>query len=86
MKNRKITVNPGKARSAPIKTSILELLQTLNGLTKDDTLVMAALKSIFASYRVRFGRKLAPVRLVAGKASMASHRRVSFGKRSSAWA
>jgi len=86
MKSPKTKANARKRTPAPIKTTFLELLQALNGLTKDDALVIAALKNIFATYRVRFGRKLAPVRLVAGKASLASLRRVNLNKRSSVWA
>lgn len=83
MKNRRITADSRKGAPASIKTS---LLQALPGLTKDAAFGIPALKSIFATYRVRFGRKLAPVRLVPGKASMASLRCTNVGKRSSAWA
>jgi hypothetical protein len=42
----------------------MDLLQELSNLTKDDTLVLAALKNIFDCYNVRLVRSLAPVRLV----------------------
>jgi hypothetical protein len=69
-----------KRRIGPIKTSFLELLGELTLLTKDDALVMAALKNIFASHKVRFGRALAPVRLTAAPTPL------KLRKRRSAWA
>ena len=42
----------------------MDLLEELTNLTKDDTLVLAALKKIFNCYNVRSVRSLAPVRLV----------------------
>jgi len=42
----------------------MDLLQELTNLTKDDALVLAALKNIFDCYNVRLARSLAPVRLV----------------------
>ena len=42
----------------------MDLLEELTNLTKDDTLVLAALKNIFDCYNVRLVRSLAPVRLV----------------------
>jgi hypothetical protein len=42
----------------------MDLLQELTNLSKDDTLVLAALKNIFNCYNVRSVRSLAPVRLV----------------------
>jgi hypothetical protein len=43
----------------------MDLLEELTALTKDDTLVMAAVKNIFATRNVRLARTLAPVRLVS---------------------
>ena len=43
----------------------MDLLQELINLTKDDTLVLAALKNIFDCYNIRLVRSLAPVRLAA---------------------
>jgi len=47
-----------------IRTTFMDLLQELTNLTKDDALVLAALKNIFDCYNVRLARSLAPVRLV----------------------
>lgn len=52
-----------RENSSPIRTSLLELLQALNGLTKNDALVIAAVKSIFGSHRVRLTYAPIPVRL-----------------------
>ncbi len=78
-----VTSIQGKA--APIKTTVMELIETLSSLTKDDTLVVTTMKNIFASYQVRLTRTLAPVRLVYGDNSAKAARR-PVGKRSSAWA
>ena len=64
-----------KTRINPIKTSFLELLGELTLLTKDDALVMAVLKNILASHKVRFGHALAPVRLTANPAPIRLRRR-----------
>ena len=52
-------------KTNPIRTTFMDLLQELTNLTKDDALVLAALKNIFDCYNVRLVRSLAPVRLVA---------------------
>lgn len=54
----------GKTHKTPIRTSFWELIDELSSMTKDDNLVVAAVKSIFHNYGVRYGRSLAPVRLV----------------------
>lgn len=54
-------VNPRQAGA--IKTTFMELLETLTQLTQDDAVVIAAVKNIFQSHRVRLERSLAPVRL-----------------------
>ena len=56
-----------KTKATTIKTNLLEILQALTSQTADDALVVESLENIFSSYRVRFGRKLAPVRLASGK-------------------
>ena len=56
-----------KTKATTIKTNLMEILQALTSQTKDDALVMESLTNIFSSYRVRFGQKLAPVRLASGK-------------------
>lgn len=53
-----------RPRTTSIKTTVLDLLEELTALTKDDALVMAAIKNIFATYDVRLARSLVPVRLV----------------------
>ena len=80
MKNRstKATV---QRKSTPIKTTVMELIETLSNLTNDDALVVATMKTIFASYQVRLARTLAPVRLVNSEFSVKTAR-----KRNTAWA
>jgi hypothetical protein len=82
MKNRSNHRQPSK----PIKTTFMELLEELSSITKDDALVMAAIKDIFISYKVRFARTLAPVRLVNGEQTVRALRHANLGRRSSAWA
>ena len=71
---------------APIKTTFMELVQALTRATQDDDLVLAMIKNIFASYRVRLGKSLAPVRLVNSNDSGRTIRRSGLGKKSAAWA
>lgn len=56
-----------KTKATTIKTNLLEILQALTSQTTDDASVIESLDNIFTSYRVRFGAKLAPVRLACGK-------------------
>ena len=84
MKNRNPTTQ-SRRKTVSIKTSVMELLEELTRLTKDDALVMATMKSIFASYQVRLINSLAPVRLVNGDRS-AKAMRLHRGRKSSAWA
>ncbi|HEV8721814.1 MAG TPA: hypothetical protein VGW77_14380 [Candidatus Binatia bacterium] len=53
-----------RPKTTSIRTTFMDLLQELTNLTKDDTLVLAALKNIFDCHNVRLVRSLAPVRLV----------------------
>ena len=53
-----------RPKTTSIRTTVLDLLEELTALTKDDALVMAAIKNIFATYDVRLARSLVPVRLV----------------------
>ena len=53
-----------RPKTTLIRTTFMDLLQELTDLTKDDALVLAALKNIFDCYNVRLVRSLAPVRLV----------------------
>jgi len=74
-----------ESKSVTIKTNLLEILQTLTSQTKDDGAVVESLANIFASYRVRFGQTLAPVRLTSSLPAR-SLRRGNLGRRSPAWA
>lgn len=73
------------ARKTPalIKTTLMDLLRELTRMTDDDRQVMAVVKNIFASRKVRLSRSLAPVRLVNGNSSGSSN---ALGKKSAAWA
>ena len=62
--NRKTRQAMAARRRAPIKTSILELVQALSNMTPDDHLVIAAVRSIFGAYNVRLAGAPVPVRLV----------------------
>jgi hypothetical protein len=55
----------------------MDLLQELTNLTKDDALVLAALKNIFDCHNVRLVRSLAPVRLVVASKWSQGNRRAS---------
>ena len=62
--NRKTRQTMAARRRAPIKTSILELVQALSNMTSDDNLVIAAVRTIFGAYNVRLAGAPVPVRLV----------------------
>ena len=86
MKNRLAKsqlIKQPKAR--PIKTTVMDLLEQLTSLTKDDAVVLALMKTIFASFRVRLAGSLAPVRLVNDDLSARAARR-NLSRRSSPWA
>lgn len=70
--------------STQITTTFLELLGELSSITKDDALVMAAIKDIFSSYKVRFGCNFAPVQLVLGQERPSDLRPANLGLRRSA--
>lgn len=55
--------------AAPIKTTLMDLVRAISHVTNDDRQVMALVKNIFASHRVRLARSLAPVRLVNSRRS-----------------
>jgi hypothetical protein len=84
MKNTNRKLKPSKP--APIKTTFMELLDELSSITQDDALVMATMKNIFSSYKIRVARTLAPVRLESGEQTLRALRRGNLGRRSSAWA
>ena len=74
-----------RRKSAPVKhtairTTFMELIQELSNLTSDDSLVVAAVKSIFDTYSVRLSRSPLPVRLVAAGTSIRAHRKSAWGK------
>ncbi len=79
---RRSTHSAGSKAPAPIKTTLMDLLRELTRMTDDDSQVMAVVKNIFASHKVRLSRSLAPVRLVNGKSS----NRTGLGRKSAAWA
>ena len=82
--------NPSKIhqRSKPalIKTTFMELLDELSSITQDDALVMAAVKNIFSSYKIRFAHTLAPVRLAGDEETPRKLKRANLVPRSSIWA
>jgi hypothetical protein len=57
-----------KRRGSFIYTSFLELVRTINRLTEDDNLVVAAVTDLLNSGRARAVRSMAPVRVVGGYA------------------
>lgn len=69
-----------KTKTTTIKTNLMEILQALTSQTEDDAMVMETLANIFSSYRVRFGHKLAPIRLTSAKPAR------SLGRRRTVWA
>jgi hypothetical protein len=86
MKTQRYSSKPiAPPEKSPIKTTFMELLIELNSLTKDDTLVMETVKSIFASHKIRLVRTLAPVRIVNGGESACATGRASLVRRSAAW-
>jgi hypothetical protein len=62
-----------RAREKPIRTTFIELIQELSNLTSDDSLVVAAVKSILDTHNVRLSRSLLPVRLVATETPIRAH-------------
>lgn len=62
-----------------IRTSFWELIDELSTMTADDNLVVAAVRSIFQDYGVRYGRSLAPVRLVGGERVPKTRPKVNHG-------
>ena len=73
-------------QKTPIKTSFMEILDELTRLTKDDAVVLAAIKAIFSAYRIRLAKSAATVRLVCGHNSLKDSRRNNLRRRSSVWA
>ena len=76
--------NHQPSKPVPIKTTIMELLDELSSITEDDALVMAAVKNLFSSYKIRFAHTLAPVRLVGAEESTRELRPSNLGRQRSA--
>jgi len=70
---RKSPTGRHRRKPAPIRTTFTELLQELSRLTTNDDVVLAVVKNIFHSYRVRLARSHAPVRLVSAKVPIGSN-------------
>ncbi|HEY3154597.1 MAG TPA: hypothetical protein VGK65_23255 [Candidatus Binatia bacterium] len=66
-----------RPKTTLVRTTFMDLLQELTNLTKDDALVLAALKNIFDCHNVRLVRSLAPVRLVVASKWSQGNRRAS---------
>jgi len=64
IKKAKKSISARRPNKSAITTTVFDLLRELTALTKDDALVMAAIKNIFTTRNVRLTRSLAPVRLV----------------------
>jgi len=87
MKSSRDAKRDKKAHKAvPIRTTLMELLQELSKLAKDDTLVIAAVKSIFNNHKVRLARSLVPVRLVSADIPTRVAVKTRLGRKSSPWA
>jgi len=87
MRTKRSSANPARRKPvAPIKTTLMDLVRELGRVTEDDTQVMAMVKNIFASYKVRLSRSLVPVHLVNGDVSDRAARRAGLGRKSAAWA
>jgi len=59
-----------REKNGPIRTTFMELIEELTNLTRDDALVLAVVRSIFGTYRVRLAHTMAPVRLVSRQGSI----------------
>lgn len=64
MRKNQLTRRTRGSNPAPIRTSLIELIEELSKLTNDDSLVVAAVKNIFHSHRVRLSGSAVPIRLV----------------------
>lgn len=63
-----------REKNGPIRTTFMELIEELTSLTRDDALVLAVVRSIFGTYRVRLAHTMAPVRLVSAQGSITRNR------------
>jgi hypothetical protein len=64
----------------PIRTSLIELIEELSNLTNDDSLVVAAVRSIFDSYRVRLSGSAVPIHLVGAEIPLRAQGRSAWNK------
>jgi len=74
-RNRVERRKSARVKPTLIGTTFMELIQELSNLTSDDSLVVAAVKSIFDTHSVRLSRSLLPVRLVTAGAPIRPHRK-----------
>lgn len=75
----------GQKETGPIRTTFMELIEELTKLTRDDALVVAAVRNILGTYRVRFGHTMAPVRLAGAQRPMTRYKHPR-GQRLPSWA
>jgi hypothetical protein len=61
-----------RRKDTSIRTNIMEILAAISSRTNDDHAVIAAVKNIFKSNRVRLANSLVPLRLVEVKAPAAT--------------
>ncbi len=64
----------GQKETGPIRTTFMELIEEIANLTRDDALVLAVVRNIFGTYRVRLAHTMAPVRLVGAQGSITLNR------------
>ena len=74
-----------REKNGPIRTTFMELIEEITNLTRDDALVLAVVRSILGSYRVRLAHTMAPVRLVSAQESMTQNKN-RRGQRLPTWA
>jgi hypothetical protein len=63
----------------------MEVIEEIANLTRDDTLVLAVVRNILETYRVRLAHTMVPVRLVGAQESMTRNKN-HRGQRLQAWA
>ncbi len=74
-----------REKNGPIRTTFMVLIEELTNLTRDDALVLAVVRSIFGTYRVRLAHTMAPVRLVSAQRSVTRNKNQQ-GQRLPTWA
>ena len=63
-----------REKNGPIRTTFMELIEELTNLTRDDALVLAVVRNIFGTYRVRLAHTMTPVRLVGAQRPITRNR------------